>query len=171
MLMHNDNKLWRYKMEKDTLFKENVEIEILEFRAGGNSYGIIIEDIREILPFDGKLTPVPNSNPCIEGLIMPRDFLIPIVNLSKSLQLNDVDDYKKEMLIVTGIDNLNIAFHVDSVKGIHKVFGNEISKPGKKLSIAVKEFVVGVLERSGSKIEILDYGKIINYINPDVHVG
>jgi len=145
-----------------------VEIEILEFKSGGNFYGVNVNDIREILPYNMKPTPVPNAHPFIEGIVKPRDFLISIINLMKCLKLKDVDDEKQEMLIVTGINNLDIAIHVDSVRGIHKVLTTDLVKPGKKLSTTVKEAVVGILNRDDRKIEVLEIRKIINEINSDL---
>ncbi len=48
------------------------ELEILEFTVGENHYGINVAKIREILPYT-KAVPVPNSDPSIEGIFMPRD--------------------------------------------------------------------------------------------------
>lgn len=159
-------------MEKDNLVNEVVkEIEVLEFRAGGNSYGVNVNDIKEILPYNKKPIPTPNAHPFIEGIIKPRDFLIPIIDYVKSLKLNDVEDSNSEMLIVTGINDLNIAFHVDSVKGIHRVMTSEIAKPGKKLSTTFKAAVIGILEREDRKIEVVELRKIINEINPQINVG
>ncbi len=159
-------------MEKDMIGSGVAkEIEILEFRAGGNSYGVDVNDIREILPYQKKSLPIPNAPSGIEGIIKPRDFLIPIVNFMHCLKLNETDELKTEMLIVTSIANLNIAFHVDSVKGIHRVMTTDISKPGKKLSTAVKGAVIGILPREERKIEVVEFRKIINDINPQVNVG
>jgi two-component system chemotaxis response regulator CheV len=124
--------------------------------------------INEILPYDKKPTPVPNSNPYIEGIVMPRDFLIPIIDLVKYLNLTDVEDLKREMLIVTGIYDMNIAVHVDSVAGIHRITSSDITKPGKKISTSVKGAVSGVVNRDKRSIEILDFKKIINDINPEL---
>lgn len=145
-----------------------LENEFLEFKAGGNFYGINIDDIREILIYNKKPTPIPNSHPFIEGMIMPRDFIIPVVNFVKSLGLEDVDDFKHEMLIVTRINNMNIGFHVDSVHGIQKIMSKDITKPGKKLSTAQKEVVEGVLTRGDKKIEIINLRKIIHLIKPEI---
>jgi two-component system chemotaxis response regulator CheV len=156
------------EMERNIMEGQTQEFEILEFKAGGNYYGVEVSDIREILPYNKKSTPVPNSHPLIEGIIMPRDFLIPIIDLVKSLNLIDVDDLKHEMLIVTGIYNMNIAFHVDSVVGIHRVTGTDITMPGKKVSTSVKGVVTGILSKDDKKIELLDLKKMINDINPDI---
>lgn len=156
-------------MEKDIkLGDENREIEILEFHAGGNSYGIDIKDIREILPYDKKSRKIPNAHPYIEGVVMPRDFVIPVIDLVASLKLEDVVDKKNEMLIVTSIKDMNIGFHVDHVDGIDRSTTANITKPGKKLSTSVKNAVTGILNINGKEIEILELRNIISDINPDI---
>ncbi|MDF2804991.1 MAG: hypothetical protein K0S61_4896 [Anaerocolumna sp.] len=156
-------------MEKDNQVNEVAkEIEVLEFRAGGNSYGINVNEIREILPFSTKPTLIPNANPCIEGIIKPREFLISIIDLVKVLKLGNVEEYKNEMLIVTSISDLNIALHVDSVRGIHRVISNEIKKPGKKLSTTFNAAVQGILPHEDYIIEILDYRRIFREVNQEV---
>jgi two-component system chemotaxis response regulator CheV len=159
-------------MENDILINGALkEREILEFRAGGNSYGVNVSDIREILPYNKKPTPVPNSHPFIEGIIMPRDFIISIIDFTKSFKLSSTDELRHEMLIVTGINDLNIAFHVDSVKGIHRVMNTDITKPGKKLTTSIKDVVTGIIEREDRKIEVIELRKIISEINPEVSLG
>lgn len=156
-------------MEKELMLaEEKREIEILEFRAGGISYGFDINDIKEILPYDKKPRKIPNSHPCIEGVVMPRDFVIPIIDLVASLKLEDVNDDKIEMLIVTSIKDMNIGFHVDNVDGIHRTTTANISKPGRKLSTTVKGLVTGILAINGKKIEILEPRNIIYDINSDI---
>lgn len=156
-------------MEKELMLSEEKrEIEILEFRAGGNVYGIDINDIREILPYDKKPRKIPNSHPYIEGVVMPRDFLIPIIDLATSLKLEDVDNEKLEMLIVTSIKDMNIGFHVDCVEGIYRTTTANISKLDRKLSTSVKGVVTGILTIDGKNIEILELRNIINIIKPDI---
>lgn len=156
-------------MDKELMLGEDKrDIEVLEFRAGGNSYGIDINDIREILTYNKEPRIIPNSHPFIEGILMPRDFIIPIINLVASLKLEDTEDEKKEMLLVTRIKDLNIGLHVDKVKGIHRTNTTNITKPGKKVSTSVKGAVAGILTLEGERIEILELHRIFSDINPDI---
>lgn len=150
------------------LDEDKKEIEILEVKAGGNSYGIDIDDIREIIPYDKKPRMIPNSHPYIEGVVKPRDFIIPIINLVASLKLEDVEDSADEMLVVTSINDLNIGFHVDSVEGIHRTNTADLVKPGKKLSTPVEGVVTGIFNQNEKKIEILELRNIIRDINSNV---
>lgn len=159
-------------MDKELMHAdEKRDIEVLEFRAGGNSYGVDIYDIKEILPYNKKIRKIPNSHPCIEGVMMPRDFIIPIINLALSLKLEDDRNNEKPMLLVSSINDLNIGFHVDSVNGIHRTTTANITKPGEKLSTTVKEAIIGVLAIDNRRIEVLEFRNIITGINDNVNLG
>ncbi|CRZ33742.1 two-component system chemotaxis response regulator CheV [Herbinix hemicellulosilytica] len=156
-------------MEKELMLDEEIRnIEILEFHAGGHSYGFDISDVREILPYDKKIRKIPNSNPYIEGIVKPRDFIIPIINLVSYLLLEDVADKELEMLIVTKVNNMNVGFHVDSVDKIHRTTTANITKPDKNLSTKLKDVVTGILNIDNRKIEILEIRNIISDINPNI---
>lgn len=159
-------------MEKELMLAdEKRDIELLEFRAGGKPYGIDINDIREILPYDKSPRKIPNSHPYIEGIVMPRDFVIPVIDLVASLKLEDVDDKKIEMLIVTSIKDMNIGFHVDNVEGIHRTNTSNITKPSRKLSTSAKEAITGILTINDKKIEILELRNIIKGINASINLA
>ena len=60
------------------------ELEVLEFTLGDNYYGINVAKIREILTYQ-QVTPVPNAHPCVEGIFMPRDTMMTVIDLKKCL--------------------------------------------------------------------------------------
>ncbi len=157
-------------MEMDVFMGGASEVEILEFKVGKNPYGININDIKEILPYDKEPTPVPNSHPFIEGIIIPREIVLPIVNLAACFGLESAND-GSDMNIIANVNNLHVAFHVDSVSGIHKVSKDEIKELNKRLSINQKNVIIGVFEREDRTIEIVDLRKIIANLNSDVNVG
>jgi two-component system chemotaxis response regulator CheV len=74
------------------------------------------------------------------------------------------------MLIVTNIKDMNIGFHVDEVRGIHKTTVANITEPGEYLSTSVREAIAGVLNIDGKTLEILDLRKIISNVNPDIEL-
>ena len=62
------------------------ELEVLEFTLNDNHYGINVAKIREILSYQ-PVTPIPNAQPQVEGIFMPRDAMITVINLKKCLSL------------------------------------------------------------------------------------
>lgn len=141
------------------------ELEILEFRIGDNSYGINVAKVKEILPYT-RPTPVPNANPCIEGIFMPRDEIITLIELSKTLgfpqPVRDTD-----MNIVTNFNKLHVAFHVNAVVGIHRVSWSDIIKPDATICGAADGISTGIIKLNQKLIIILDFEKIVTDISPE----
>lgn len=142
------------------------ELEILEFLIGSNHYGINVAKIKEILPYKPS-TPIPNSHPCIEGIFMPRETIITIVDLSKSLGITRNPDEGSDMYIVTNFNKLNVAFHVHGVLGIHRVSWADISKPDESINNSGKGVATGFIKLNGRLIVVLDFEKIVADISPE----
>lgn len=144
------------------------ELEVLEFLLEGRHYGINVAKIREIIAYQ-DVTPVPNAHPSIEGIFMPRDTMITAINLRNCLQMRDYDEKEKisSLFIVTNFNKLDIAFHVDSVVGIHRVSWNSIIKPGNTVSTSEDGVSTGIVKINGELIIILDFEKIVTDINPE----
>lgn len=154
-------------METNILLESGTnELEVLEFIVGTNHYGINVAKIKEILPYK-QPTPIPNAHPCIEGIFMPRDSIITIIDLAKSLSLPPSDNTRSDMYIVTNFNKLNIAFHVNDVVGIQRVSWADITKPDESISNSGKGVATGIIKLSDKLIVILDFEKIVSDISPE----
>ena len=142
------------------------ELEVLEFTIAGNHYGINVAKVREILPMT-KITPVPNSHPCIEGIFMPRDTIITVINLVRALGFPEDANRKNDMLIVTNFNNLNIAFDVEQVLGIHRVSWTDIVKPDATVNAPGVGIATGIIKKLESLIIVLDFERIVEEICPE----
>jgi len=142
------------------------ELEILEFTVGDNHYGINVAKVKEILPYKVP-TPVPNAHPCIEGIFMPREEIISIVDLAECLQMKKSEDTSKDMYILTNFNKINAAFHVHSVIGIHRVSWEAIVKPDSTVNSQGNGLATGIIKLNGKLIIILDFEKIVSNINPE----
>lgn len=140
------------------------ELEVLEFTLAGNSYGINVAKIREIIPYQA-VTPVPNSHPSIEGIFMPRDVMITAIDLKNCLQRGTSE--AGGLFIITNFNKLDIAFHVDAVVGIHRVSWKDIIKPGATVSTTEDGISTGIIKFDEKLIIILDFEKIVTDINPE----
>ena len=141
------------------------ELEILEFMVGNNHYGINVAKIREILPYT-KAVPVPNADPAIEGIFMPRDEIITSISLSKVLNLPASENEATDLYVVTYFNHTNAAFHVHSVVGIERVSWADIIKPDATLSCQGNGVATGIVKINGRLIIMLDFEKIIADISP-----
>ncbi len=141
------------------------ELEVLEFTLGNNHYGINVAKIREILTYQ-PVTPVPNSHPSVEGIFMPRDTMITVVNLKRCLGMPENAE-GEGLFIITNFNKLNIAFHVDTVVGIHRVSWEAIIKPDSTINTEQNSASTGVIKMENKLIIILDFEKIVTDISPE----
>lgn len=140
------------------------ELEVLEFELDGNAYGINVAKIKEIIPYQ-QVTPVPNSHPSIEGIFMPRDTMITAIDLKNCLQRGVSEE--GGLFIITNFNKLDIAFHVDEVKGIHRISWEQIIKPGATVSTSEDSISTGIVKLDNRLVIILDFEKIVSDINPE----
>lgn len=154
-------------METNILMESGTnELEVLEFIVGDNHYGINVAKIREIVPYH-EVTPIPNTHPSVEGIFMPRDIMITVIDLAKVINLPKSEDVTKDMFIVTNFNKLNVAFHIKQVNGIHRVSWADIITPDPTISSADSGIATGIVKIQGRLIVILDFERIVSDISPE----
>ena len=142
------------------------ELELLEFVVGNQHYGINVAKIRELCPYQPP-TPVPNAHEYIEGIFMPRDMLITVIDLSRALGIPTTGDTTGDMYIITNFNRLHTAFHVQKVLGIHRVSRKDVPKPDSTIGASGKSVATGIAKVDGRIIIVVDFEKIVSEINPE----
>ncbi len=151
-------------METNILLESGTnELELLEFFVGNEDYGINIAKVSEILTYR-PVTPMPSAPEEIEGVFMPRDKLITVVDLHKVLGIPQPEG-SEGLLIVCEFNQLDIAFHVSTVKGIQRISWTNIEQPPTVANNSQKGVATGIAKIDGKIIIILDFEKIIADLN------
>lgn len=139
------------------------ELELLEFDICGNSYGINIAKVREIM-MEQELVPMPQAPAEIEGVFMPREKLITVIDLHKVLGKEKPAD-ARGLFIICEFNGMDIGFHVSSVQGIQRIGWTAIEKPPQVSSDANTGIATGIAKVNGKILVILDFEKIVGDIN------
>jgi two-component system chemotaxis response regulator CheV len=145
------------------------ELEILEFVISGNSYGINVAKITELMQIQ-EVQEMPLSHPCVEGVFQPRDEVYTIVDLSKYLGLGKSELPDKDIFIITNFNQMNIAFHVHAVESIFRISWEDIEKPDSIIYGGQEGVVTGIAKVNDRIISILDFEKITFDISPETGV-
>lgn len=145
------------------------EMEIMEFTIYGESYGINVAKVKEIMMSD-TVKPIPHSHPCVEGIFKPRNVVMTVVDLPKYLTEQETDRQEKDLFIITNFNKLNIAFRVQSVVGIQRISWRDIQKPDKALSRGEEGVATGIAQCGQQLITILDFEKIVAEISPETGI-
>ena len=145
------------------------ELEILEFVISGNSYGINVAKITELMQVQ-EVQEMPLSHPCIEGVFQPRDEVYTIVDLAKYLGLGISEFPEKDIFIITNFNKMNIAFHVHAVESIFRISWQDIEKPDSIIYGGQEGVVTGIAKVNDRIISILDFEKITFDISPETGI-
>lgn len=139
------------------------ELELLEFEVCRKRYGINIAKVKEIMEMT-ELVPMPQSAPEIEGVFMPRDKLISVIDLHKVLGMEQVET-EKQLLIICQFNQMDIGFHVGNVNGIQRISWTDIEKPPAISGREEDGIATGIAKVDGSILMILDFEKIVADLN------
>jgi len=145
------------------------ELEILEFVISGNSYGINVAKINELMQAQ-EVQEMPLAHPCVEGIFQPRNEVYTIVDLARYLNLGVSEDPSKDIFIITNFNQMNIAFHVHAVEGIFRISWNDIEKPDSIIYGGDEGVVTGIAKVNDRIISILDFEKITFDISPETGI-
>ena len=151
-------------MENNILLESGTnELEVLEFMVGSQNFGINIAKVNEIMNYQ-PMIPVPDSPEAFEGVFTPRDKVISVIDLHKVLNKESTDT-GHDLLIICHFNQMDVGFHVSSVKGIQRISWEDIEKPPRISGDGNNNLATGIAKLSDRIILILDFEKIVSDIN------
>lgn len=145
------------------------EMEIMEFTIAGETFGINVAKVREIMMPD-EVKHMPHAHPTVEGVFKPRDTVITVINLPLYLNLPSSLEEERNLFIVTYFNKMDVAFRVHSVEGIHRISWEDIQKPDKTIYGGADGVATGIAKYDGRLITILDFEKIVADIAPSTSI-
>ncbi|HWR41278.1 MAG TPA: chemotaxis protein [Patescibacteria group bacterium] len=145
------------------------ELEIMEFKIAGETFGINVAKVREIMIYQ-PVKPMQHSHPAIEGIFKPRDLIMTVIDLPKYLGLSGSQNTTKDLFIIAYFNKIHVAFHVHSVEGIARISWENIEKPDRTIYGGNEGIATGIAEYAGRLITILDFEKIIYDISPQTGI-
>ncbi len=151
-------------MESNILLESGTnELEVLEFMVGEQSFGINIAKVTEIMNYT-PVIPVPDSPPEFEGVFTPRETVISVIDLHKVLNKQS-NDPNRDLLVVCHFNQMDVGFHVTSVKGIQRISWEDIEKPPAISGDGATNIATGIAKFKDRIILILDFEKIVSDLN------
>jgi two-component system chemotaxis response regulator CheV len=142
------------------------EVEIAEFGLCSQSFGVNVAKIREFIPFEGvTVSRLPGRHPSVDGVFMLRGKPIPLVDLSRHLNLSQPKSSNQPVVVVTEFNHMTTAFIADYIHRIHRVSWAEF-KPLSAVVASGSPCVVGSINLEEHEVLVLDLEHIIGEIFP-----
>ena len=137
------------------------ELQVVGFRIGGETFGVRIGSVREIVRVP-EITTVPNAQDTIEGVINLRGKIIPVIDLRKRFGQTPIVTDKKNRILVVELDGKLVGLIVNSASEVLKIPPSEIESPGSVFADNESSYVTGVGKLKGRLIILLDISKLLH---------
>ena len=160
------------KAKAEMLESGTQTLQLMEFIIAGGHFGINVAKVDEIMKYSQyTITPMPNSNPFVEGIFKPRNDTMTVINLAAYMGLPPSESEERDILIITKLNNAKTAFHVHGVKAIDVVAMSDIEKPDSTIYGGEEGMATGVAKFEDRLITIIDFEKILLDISPNLGFG
>ena len=110
---------------------EEDEIQLVTFKLADEEYGILIENIQEIILIPEEINVVPRTPEYIEGMINLRGTVLPVIDMRKRLGMDAMSRQDSQRIIVLNIRGIKTGFIVDAVTEVLCVPKNYIEHAPK----------------------------------------
>jgi two-component system chemotaxis response regulator CheV len=137
-------------------------MEILLFSLGTHEvFGINVFKVREVSRTP-TITKAPNMPGGVEGLISLRGNVIPVLSLSKVMQLVDAPPQLGGSMMVTEYSKRTLGFLVHSVDRIIRVDWEKVRAPETVVSSGLHAYITAITELADGKlVSIVDVEQIL----------
>ena len=140
---------------------DGAELQLITFDVGGDLFALDIMGIRQILKYEGS-TDVPKAPDFIEGIIVLRDEVIPIVDLRKRLFRDADGELAEKRVLVVSTSGLVIGLKVDRVRKIVPVRASSVLPAPALVQGSDARFFLGVVKIEGSVVLLLDLARVLS---------
>ncbi|ERP31461.1 chemotaxis protein CheV [Chitinivibrio alkaliphilus] len=143
------------------------EVEFLVVEVQGQLFGINVAKVRSIQQyFPDKVTPIPDSHPAVLGMWRERKETINLIDLAGAIGKEKVQEYEREIIVVTEFNAVVNSFLVQGVRRIYRISWDNLT-PVSEFS-STNSHVTGSVYIDDTEIMILDLEQIISQIYPDM---
>lgn len=129
------------------------ELRLITFRVGPETFVLDIMAVRQIIPYAGS-TSVPTAPAFVEGIIVLRNEVIPIVDLRERLYPRVAGRVEQPLVLITHTSAGVIGLKVDEVRRIVNVTPDKLLPPPPLVRGIRGELLIAVIP-SGEEIFLL----------------
>lgn len=135
--------------------------KVVIFELAGESYGVNVTQVQSIIPMQNIVT-VPGTPTFVRGVINLRGAVIPVVDLSTRFGLSFAANAKKQVIVITEMDSLQIGLIVDRVTEVATLTNTAIEPPSPLLSSIDNTYLRGIGKIKEEPTILLDLCRIFS---------
>ena len=140
--------------------KPLAELRFIGFRIGPETFLIDIMAVRQIVAYSGS-THVPTAPPFIEGVIVVRDAVIPVIDVHARLYPKRKTNAEKPLVLLTHTSVGAIGLKVDDVRRIVTLRSDELLPAPATIRGVRGEFLVAIAPQGQEVFLVLDVDSLL----------
>jgi purine-binding chemotaxis protein CheW len=137
------------------------EKQLVVFEIGNESYAVDINTVREIIQLQ-PITRVPGTPLSVEGVINLRGSVIPIMDLRKRFQLNNIERTKDTRIVVVNSKGSEMGIIVDSVAQVLRIPVDSIDNASSVFNEKHLEYLLGIVKLPNRLVILLDMDRVLS---------
>jgi purine-binding chemotaxis protein CheW len=134
--------------------------QVVIFKIGGEEFALDIMDTKEVVVMRG-ITPVPETDSYVEGVMNLRGNLVPVLDLRKRLRASGSCDSPDRRIIVANLDGRLVGLIVDGASEVIRV-GEEMIEPPPDMIVEMGVgYITGIINLRERFITLIDLRKAL----------
>ena len=135
------------------------QIQVVAFKLGNEEYAIDVMAVQEIIR-PTAITRVPRTKDFYSGVINLRGNVVPIVNLAKRFNLEEVELTEKSRIIILNVNDIRVGITVESVTEVININKDDIETPNLT-NVIDEKFIAGVAKYQERLLILLNIEEVI----------
>ena len=139
---------------------DNTQVRLITFRVGPETFVLDIMILRQIIAYAGS-TPVPKAPDFVEGIIVLRNDVIPLIDLRGRFFPGTTSDEEYPLVLITESPAGLIGLKVDEVRRIITIGLGEILPAPKIVKGMHSDFFLGVVRSEDEVFMLVDIDSLL----------
>lgn len=137
---------------------------LISYNLGDQVFAFDSLMVRNILPYEGKITRVPNTKDYILGVINLHGIIVPVIDMRMVMGIEETEHTKDtSIIIVSPEDKLESQFGVvvDVVKEVFEVLEERVKPAAFQKGMGLIEHFEGTIHENNEFIHLIDLKHVI----------
>ena len=136
------------------------ELRLIAFRIGGETFVVDIMAVRQIIPYTGT-TAVPTAPAFVEGIVVLRNEVIPIVDLRERFGVDSAERFEHPKVLITETEAGTIGLKVDEVKRIVTVSPDALLPPPPLVRGVRGDMLIAIVPQGEDIFLLMDIDSVL----------
>jgi purine-binding chemotaxis protein CheW len=139
---------------------ESKELRLITFRVGPESFVLDIMAVRQIIPYSGS-TSLPTAPSFVEGIIVLRNEVIPIIDLRRRLYPRLEEPVENPLVLITHSSAGVVGLKVDEVRRIVNVVRDQLLPPPPLVRGIRGELLIAIVPHEKENLLLIDMEAVL----------